>query len=389
MYEGQMVFPQLLEFLPRRIFDSCVGRYQGHRRIRGFSCRDQFLAMAFAQLTGRESLRDLEICLRAVSDKLYHAGFRGAIARSTLADANRTRDWQIYRDLGLALIERARPLYAADDLGIELKHTAYALDATVIELCLKLFPWAHSQRQKAAIKLHTLLDLRGNISCFLRVSSTKTRDCALLDDLPIEAGSFYLMDRDYNDYRRLHRIHRAGAFFLVRAKCNLAVRRQASRVVDRSTGLRSDQTVLLKDHRTRRKYPDRLRRIRYLNLETGRRLTFVTNHFELPAGTVAELYRRRWGIELFFKWVKQHLRIKHFLGNTPNAVKTQLWIAVSTYVLVAIMKRELQIKRSLYEILQILSVTLFEKTPLVKALNEQAIPNPATTCHNQLCLFDF
>jgi Domain of unknown function (DUF4372)/Transposase DDE domain len=389
MYEGQMVFPQVLEFLPRRVFDACVRRYQGQRRVRDFSCRDQFLAMAFAQLTGRESLRDLEICLRAVSDKLYHAGFRGSISRSTLADANRTRDWQIYRDLGLALIERARPLYAADDLGIELKHTAYALDATVIELCLNLFPWAHSQRQKAAIKIHTLLDLRGRIPCFLRVSSTKTRDCVLLDDLPIEPGSFYVMDRDYNDYRRLHRIHRAGAFFVVRAKCNLTVRRQTSRAVDRSTGLRSDQTVLLNDRRTRRKYPDRLRRIRYLNLETGRRLTFVTNHFELPAATVTELYRQRWEIELFFKWVKQHLRIKHFLGNTPNAVKTQLWIAVSTYVLVAIMKRELQIKRSLYEILQILSVTLFEKTPLIEALNDQIVPNPLTTHPKQLCLFDF
>jgi hypothetical protein len=389
MYEGQMVFPQVLEFLSRRVFDSCVRRYQGNRRIRGFSCRDQFLAMAFAQLTGRESLRDLEICLRAVSDKLYHAGFRGSISRSTLADANRTRDWQIYRDLGLALIERARRLYAADDLGIELTHTAYALDATVIELCLNLFPWAHSQRQKAAIKVHTLLDLRGNIPCFLRISSTKTRDCALLDDLPIEPGSFYLMDRDYNDYRRLHRIHRAGAFFVVRAKCNLTVRRQASRTVDRSTGLRSDQTVLLRDRRTRRKYPDRLRRICYKNLQTGRRLIFVTNHFDLTPLTITELYRQRWALELFFKWVKQHLRIKHFLGNTPNAVKTQLWIAVSTYVLVAIMKRELKIERSLAEILQILSVTLFEKTPLSKALSQQTLPISTNTCPNQMCLFDF
>jgi hypothetical protein len=259
----------------------------------------------------------------------------------------------------------------------------------VIELCLNLFPWAHSQRQKAAIKVHTLLDLRGNIPCFLRISSTKTRDCALLDDLPIEPGSFYLMDRDYNDYRRLHRIHRAGAFFVVRAKCNLTVRRQASRTVDRSTGLRSDQTVLLRDRRTRRKYPDRLRRICYKNLQTGRRLIFVTNHFDLTPLTITELYRQRWAIELFFKWVKQHLRIKHFLGNTPNAVKTQLWIAVSTYVLVAIMKRELKIERSLAEILQILSVTLFEKTPLSKALSQQTLPISTNTCPNQMCLFDF
>lgn len=389
MYEGQMVFPQLFEFLPRRVFDSCVRRYQGDRRVRGFSCRDQFLAMVFAQLTGRESLRDLEICLRAVSGKLYHAGFRGQVSRSTLADANRVRDWRIYRDLGLTLIARARQLYAADDLGIELQQTAYALDATVIELCLSLFPWAHSQRLQAAIKVHTLLDLRGNIPCFLRVSSTKTRDCALLDDLPIDAGSFYVMDRDYNDYGRLHRIHRAGAFFVVRAKCNLTFRRQTSHAVDRSTGLRSDQTVLLKDRRTRRKYPAHLRRISYVNLETQRRLIFVTNHFELPALTITELYRQRWGIELFFKWVKQHLRIKHFLGNTLNAVKTQLWIALSTYVLVAIMKRELQIERSLYEILQILSVTLFEKTTLIAALNEQLHQNPETSCHKQLSLFDF
>lgn len=384
-----MVFPQLLAFLPRRMFDTCVRRYRGHRRVRAFSCRDQFLAMAFAQLTGRESLRDLEICLRAVGGKLYHAGFRGPVSRSTLADANRRRDWRIYRDLGLTLIERARRLYADDELGIELKQTAYALDATVIELCLGLFPWAHSQRRKAAIKVHTLLDMRGNIPCFLRVSGTKTRDCTLLDHLPIEAGSFYVMDRDYNDYRRLNRLHRAGAFFVVRAKSNLTFRRQASLAVDRSTGLRSDQTVLLRDYRTRRKYPDQLRRITYVDLQTRHRLVFVTNHFGLPALTVAELYRRRWKIELFFKWVKQHLRIKHFLGNTPNAVKTQLWIAASTYVLVAIMKRELRIERSLYEILQILSVTLFEKTPLIAALNQQAVPNSATRCHNQLQLFDF
>ena len=389
MFEGQMVFPQLMEFVPRRVFDSCVRRYHGNRRVRGFSCRDQFLAMAFAQLTGRESLRDVETCLGAVRDKLYHAGFRGRIARSTLADANRARDWRIYRDLAMKLIERARRLYATEALAIELEYTAYALDATVIELCLSLFPWAHSQRQRAAIKVHTLLDLRGNIPCFLRVSSTKTRDCALLDELPIEAGSFYVMDRDYNDYARLHRIHRAAAFFVVRAKSNLSIRRQRSHPVDRSTGLRSDQTILLKDRRTRKKFPDRMRRISYVNPETKRRLIFVSNHFELPALTVAELYRRRWAIELFFKWIKQHLRIKHFLGNNPNAVKTQLWIAVSTYVLVAIMKRELQINRSLYEILQILSVTLFEKTPIKTVLSERTLPNPNNVCHKQLQLFDF
>lgn len=384
-----MVFPQLMEFLPRRVFDTCVRRYRGNRRLRSFSCRDQFLAMAFAQLTGRESLRDLEICLRAVSGKLYHAGFRGRIARSTLADANRMRDWRIYRDLAQTLIQRARLLYATEAFGFELDHAAYALDATVIELCLSLFPWAHSQRIKGAIKLHTLVDLRGPIPCFLRVSSTKTRDCAMLDHLPVEAGSFYVMDRDYNDYGRLHRIHRAGAFFVVRAKRNLTVRRQRSHPVNRSTGLRSDQSVLLRDRRTRRKYPDRLRRISYVNHDTGRRLVFVTNHFDLPALTITDLYRERWTVELFFKWIKQHLRIKHFLGNTPNAVKTQIWIAVSTYVLVAILKRELQIGRTLYEILQILSVTLFEKTPLITVLNDTRLPNLEAPTPNQKWLFDF
>ncbi len=388
MFEGQMVFPQLMQFLPGRTFDACVRRYRGHRRPRGFSCRDQFLAMAFAQLTGRESLRDIETCLRAIPDKLYHAGFRGRISRSTLADANRAHDWRIYRDLGMTLIERARTLYANEAFAVDLKHTAYALDATVIQLSLSLFPWAHSQRRKAAIKLHTLLDLRGNIPGFLRVSGTKSRDCAVLDDLPIEAGSFYVMDRDYNDYQRLYRIHRGRAFFVVRAKSNLSTSRQKSRSVDRTTGLRSDQTVLLKDRRTRMKFPDHLRRISYVNQETERRLVFVTNHFELPALSVAGLYRERWAIELFFKWIKQHLRIKRFVGNTPNAVMTQIWIAVSTYVLIAIVKQELNIERSLYEILQILSVTLFEKTPIKTVLNASLAQIPRTNFPNQLSLFD-
>jgi hypothetical protein len=388
VFEGQLVFSQVMDFFPRRIFDACVKRYHGNRRMRGFSCRDQFLAMAFAQLTGRESLRDIETCLRAVQPKLYHAGFRGRISRSSLADANRTHDWRIFRDLGMDLIERARRLYAHEPLAIELDHTVYALDATVIELCLQLFPWAHSQRKKAAIKLHTLLDLRGNIPSFLRVSGTKCRDCAILDDLPIEAGSFYVMDRDYNDYRRLYRIHHRRAFFVVRAKCNLAVSRQLSHRVDPATGLQSDHTVLLANHSTRKKYPERLRRIRYVNAETQRRLVFVTNHFDLPALTIAELYRERWAIELFFKWIKQHLRIKHFVGNTFNAVMTQLWIAVSTYVLVAIMKRELGLDRGMYEILQVLSVTLFEKTPIKKALELTSSNISNSPLPNQLSLFD-
>jgi len=386
---AQMVFTQLMTYLPRTVFDACVRRYHGQRRLRLLSCRDQCLAMVFAQLTGRESLRDLVTCLDAVADKLYHAGFRARIARSTLADANATRDWRIYRDLAMALIARARPLYAGDALTVELDQSAYALDATVIELCLSLFPWAHAQRAKGAIKVHTLMDLRGNIPCFLRVSSAKSRDCAMLDQVPIEPGSFYVMDRDYNDFARLHRLHRHAAFFVVRAKRNLSVHRQQSHPVDRTTGLRSDQTVLLADRRTHRKFPDRLRRITCTNLDTHRRFTFVTNHFQLPALSVTELYRQRWAIELFFKWIKQHLHIRHFLGTSLNAVLTQLWIAVSAYVLVAIVKRELQIDRSLYEILQILSVTLFEKTPINTVLQTHPYTLPEAHAPNQLSLFDF
>lgn len=388
MFEGQMVFSQLLEFLPRRSFDTCVRRYQGNRRVRAMSCRDQFLAMMFAQLTMRESLRDIETCLAAMQSKLYHAGFRGPIRRSTLSDANRQRDWRIWQDLGWVLIQRARQLYQHDALPNELTDAAYALDSTVLDLSLTLFPWAHSQREKAAIKLHTLLDLRGNIPCFLRVSGTRTRDCAMLDEVPIEAGSLYVMDRDYNDYGRLSRLHQHGSFFLVRGKCNLTFRRQKSRAVDRTTGLRSDQTVLFKDRRTFRKFPDRLRRVSYFNNETRRRFVFITNHFLLPAIDVVNLYWKRWEIELFFKWVKQHLRIKHFLGNTPNAVKTQIWIAVSTYVLVAIMRRELKIDRSMSEMLQILSIALFEKTPLNAVFFDPNYQSLEPSSPNQLRLFD-
>jgi len=389
MFEGQMVFSQVMEFLPRRIFDTCVRRYQGNKCVRSLSCRDQFLAMVFAQITSRESLREVETCLDAMRPKLFHAGFRGPIRRSTLSDANRSRDWRIWQELGLALIDRARSLYADDGLPIELTNAAYALDATVLELSLTLFPWAHSQRQKAAIKLHTLLDLRGHIPCFLRVSGTRTRDCAMLDELPLEAGAFYVMDRDYNDYGRLHRLHQAAAFFVVRGKSNLTFRRQKSSAIDKSTGLRCDQDVLFKDRRTFRKYPNRLRRISFFNVDTRRRFVFITNHFTLPASTVVNLYWQRWEIELFFKWIKQHLRIKHFLGNTANVVKTQIWIAVSTYVLVAILKRKMHIERSLSEILQILRVTPFEKTPLKTVLNEFSPQNTDTPRHNQLQLFNF
>lgn len=389
MFEGQTVFAQLIQFVPRRTFDTCVRRYGGHRRVRGFSCRDQFQCMAFAQLTFRQSLRDVETCLRAVGPRLYHAGFRGRVSRSTLADANAGRDWRIYRDLAHALIGHARQLYADSKLAVMFDRTVYALDATVIELCLSLFPWAHAQRAKAGIKLHTLLDLRSNIPCFLRVSSAKTRDVAMLDHLPIEAGAFYLMDRDYNDFRRLYRIHQAGAFFIVRAKRNLAFRRQRSQPVDRTTGLRSDQIVKLADRRTAGKYPVRLRRVTFFNEQTRRRLVFLTNDLVHPALTIAELYRQRWQIELFFKWIKQRLRIEHFLGNTVNAIHTQVWIAISTYVLLAIIKHELTLKYSLYEIQQILSITLFEQTLLNTALTKPGFVSREVPNHNQLILFDF
>ena len=389
MHAGELIFAQLMEFLPRHAFNACVRRYQGERRVREFTCRDQFLCMAFAQLTGRESLRDVETCLRSMAPKLYHAGFRSRVARSTLADANERRDWRIYADFAEILITRARELYAQDSLAVELDAAAYALDSSIIELSLGLFPWAHSQRQKAAIKLHTLLDLHGNIPTFVRVSTAKTSDAAMLDELLIEPGAYYVLDRGYNDFGRLYRLNQAGAFFLVRVRKNITFRRQRSLAVDRTTGLRSDQVVLFRDRRTHAKYPQPLRRITFVDLPTRRRFRFLTNDFALAALRVPQLYRCRWQIELFFKWIKQHLRIRRFLGQSPNAVKTQIWIAVSIYVLVAIMKRELRLERSLYEILQILSVTLFEKEPLFPLLSQRAAPNSKTQSPNHLPLFDF
>lgn len=389
MHTGQLVFAQLMEFLPRHEFNACVRRYRGDHRVRGFSCRDQFLCMAFAQLTGRESLRDIETCLRAVSAKLYHAGFRSRIARSTLAGANERRDWRIYADFAQVLIARARQLYAQEPLGIELAAAAYALDSTIIELSLGLFPWAHAQRKKAAIKLHTLLDLHGNIPTFLRISRTKTSDAALLEELPLEAGAYYVLDRGYNDFGRLLRLTQAGAFFVVRIRKNITFKRCRSQRVDKTTGLRSDQTVVFCDRRTHAKYPQQLRRITFVDLSTRRRFRFLTNDFVLPALTIVQLYRCRWQVELFFKWIKQHLRVRRFLGHSPNAVKTQIWIAVSIYVLAAIIRRELALERSLYEILQILSVTLFENQPLFPLLSQCTIPTFTPPEHNQLLLFDF
>ena len=388
MFTDRLIFAQLMEFLPRHEFNVCVRRYGGDRRPRSFSCRDQFLCLAFAQLTFRESLRDIETCLRAVRPRLYHAGFRGEISRSTLADANRAHDWRIYADFAQVLIGHARQLYAGDPLSVELDQTVYAFDSTTIDLCLSLFPWARFRRRKGAVKLHTLLDLRGNIPSFIHVSSGKMHDVTALDYLPIEPGAFYVMDRGYVDFQRLHRFTQTGAFFVTRTKKNLDATRRDSRPIDRATGLRSDQTVVLAGPKSSRLYPDPLRRVGFYDLEQQRRFGFLTNNFTLPALVIARLYRCRWQVELFFKWIKQHLRIKAFYGTSDNAVKTQIWTAISVYVLVAIVKKELRIERSLYEILQILSVTLFEKIPLFQALTTSNPPFPATMSPNQLTLFN-
>jgi Domain of unknown function (DUF4372)/Transposase DDE domain len=388
VFDGRFVFAQLLDFLPRREFNACVQNYRGDRRSRGFSCRDQFLCMGFAQLTFRESLRDIEICLRAVGPKLYHAGFRGKVSRSTLADANATHDWRIYADFAQILIRRARKLYAEEPLGVDLTQTVYALDSTTIDLCLSLFPWAKFRRRKGAVKLHTLLDLRGSIPCFVHISPGKMHDVNVLDQLPIEPGAFYVMDRGYIDFQRLFRFTLGAAFFVTRGKRNLDCTRRARRLVDKATGLRSDQTIVLSGPKSSRLYPEPLRRIAFYDDEHRRRLVFLTNNFTLPALTIARLYKCRWQVELFFKWIKQHLRIKAFYGTTDNAVKTQVWIAISIYVLVAIVKKELRIERSLHDILQILSLTLFEKTPIIEALNTQIQPISQIPVPNQLKLFD-
>ncbi len=388
MYEGQIVLAQLMEFLPRRDFNACVARYHGDHRQRSFSCRDQFLALAFAQLTFRESLRDIATCLEAVGPKRYHAGFRGQVSRSTLADANRVHDWRIYADFAQVLIRRARRLYAHEPLSVELKQTVYALDSTTIDLCLSLFPWAKFRRKKGAVKLHTLLDLRGSIPCFIHISHGKMHDVNVLDLLPIEPGAFYVMDRGYVDFERLHRFTQGSAFFVTRGKRNLDCTRRERRAVDKTTGLRSDQTIVLAGLKSSRLYPEALRRIAFYDTEHERRLVFLTNNFTLPALTIAQLYKSRWQVELFFKWIKQHLRIKAFYGTSDNAVKTQVWTAISVYVLVAIVKKELGIDRSLYEILQILSLTLFEKTSLFTVLSDSPAPHSEIPFPNQRTLFD-
>lgn len=389
MYTGQMIFSQLMDFLPKHEFDKCVRRYQGNYRMRKFSCLDQFRCMAFAQLTYRESLRDIETCLRAVQPKLYHVGIRGKVSRSTLADANETRDWRIYADFAQVLIGMARKLYAEDDFGLALQQTAYALDSTTIDLCLSLFPWARFRRRKGAVKVHTLMDLRGSIPCFVQVTAGNIHDLNILDELLFEPGSFYIMDRGYIDFGRLYALAQSLAFFVVRAKSNLDYSRRTSRQVDKSTGLRSDQTILLKGPKTSQAYPEPLRRISYLDTDTQKRFVFLTNNFTLPALTIPQLYKCRWRVELFFKWIKQYLRIKAFYGTSQNAVKTQIWIAISVYLLVAILKKELDIDRSLGQILQILSITLFEKVYIDQVLTSFDLQNESSASCNQLILVDF
>ena len=389
MNAGRTIFSQLIEFLPNQEFQKCVDRYDGGRYLKTLSCWDQYLAMAFAQLTYRESLRDIEACLRSVGGKLYHMGFRGKVARSTLADANESRDWRIYADFAQVLIAIARPLYVHDPMGVDLEQSLYALDSTTIDLCLSLFPWAKFRRRKAAVKMHTLLDLHGNIPTFIRVTSGDVQDVNLLDEILPEAGAFYVMDRAYIDFQRLFVFTLSSAFFVVRTKSNVLLQRRYSHPVDRNTGVRSDQTVILTSFESASVYPDALRRVCYFDAETNKRLKFLTNNFVLPALTIAQIYKCRWQVELFFKWIKQHLRIKAFYGTSENAVKTQIWIAVSVYVLVAILRKRLRLEASLYQTLQILSVTLFEKMPILCALQAIDVEAHFTENVNQLILFDF
>jgi hypothetical protein len=387
MNSGKTIFSQLMDFLSPYEFRQCVQRYNGNYKIKSFSCWDQFLCMAFAQLTYRESLRAIQACLRATPSRLYHAGIRGKVSRNTLAHANQVRDWRIYADFAQILIAKARKLYANDSFGVELDHSVYALDSTTIDLCLSLFPWAQFRKRKAAVKLHTLLDLRGSIPSVVIVTSGKVHDVRILDQLLIEPGAIYILDRGYIDFGRLHSIHQAAAFFVTRAKSNLRFQRLYSQPPS-SASVRCDQVVVPRNFYARRGYPSKLRRIRYVDPETQKQLVFLTNNFTLPSVTVAGLYRCRWQVELFFKWIKQHLRIKAFYGTTENAVKTQIWIAITVYVLVAIVKKTLKLDQSLYTILQILSVAVFEKTPITQALASTDYTDQNCSTSNQLQLFD-
>ena len=388
MNRGQTVFSQVIDFLPQNKFRQCVNRYSGNYRVRSFTCYNQLLCMAFAQLTYRESLRDIECCLRAMQEKLYHMGIRGKVSRNTLAKANETRDWRIYSDFAQILIHEARRLYVDDGFGLELDETVYALDSSTIDLCLSVFPWARFRKTKGAIKLHTLLDLRGDIPTFIWITDGKIHDVNVLDHLIPEAGSIYVMDRAYLDFHRLYQLHQCSAIFVTRSKTNTGLRRLYSNKVDKSTGVRCDQIVVLTGYYSKKDYPEKLRRIKYFDAEKGRSFVFLTNQFTLPPEIIAELYRYRWRVEIFFKWIKQHLRIKSFYGTSENAVKTQIWIAVSTYVLVAIMKKRLKIDLTLYTILQILSIALFEKMPILQALTANDYKKQITSGHIQLKLFE-
>jgi IS4 transposase len=387
MNSGRTIFSQIMDYLPAYEFRQCVERYSGNYKIKSFACWDQFLSMAFAQFTYRESLRDIQVCLRAAKQKTYHMGIRGKISRNTLAHANQTRDWRIYADFAQTLIKKARLLYAGDSFGIELEQTIYALDSTTIDLCLSLFPWAVFRKRKGAVKLHTLLDLRGNIPTVAFITSGKVHEVNIIDKLSIEAGAIYIMDRGYLDYARLYNIHQSAAYFVTRAKSNFSFQRLYSQRIDKAAGLKCDQVITLRGYYSKKDYPERLRRIAYYDEKQNKKLVFLTNNFTLPALTITELYRKRWQIELFFKWIKQHLRIKAFYGTSENAVKTQVWIAISIYVLVAIIKKQLKLEQSLYTILQIVSVTLFEKIPLLQALIDVEVTEQEPLTDNQLNLF--
>lgn len=388
MHSGRIVLAQFFELLPRWNFSQCVARYQGNKRIRSFSCWDQFIVMAFAQLTGRDSLREIETCLRAMREKLYHAGLRGSIARSTLADANEHRDFRIWEDLARVLIAEARQLYASESLGRNLKAAAYAFDTTTVDLCLTLFPWAQFRRRKSAVKLHTLLDLRGSIPCLVCITAGSVHELHALDQLTLEPGAYYIMDRGFMDFARLHRFVIEGAYFVTRARRRLQHRVVESRAVDKSAGLRADQTITFTGWLSHKRYPSELRRVTLRDPKTGKHLVFLTNNFTLAASTIAHLYHKRWDVELFFKWIKQYLRIKQFFGTSPNAVKTQVWIAMCVYLLAALLKKHLALTQSLGEILQILSVTLFEKTPILQAFSCRDLILEQAENHKPLSLFD-
>jgi hypothetical protein len=386
---GKLLFAQLMDFLPWTSFARSVARYRGDRRVRNLTCAEPFRALAFAQLAYRESLRDIEACLNAQPNKLFAMGFRSPVRRSTLAEANESRDWRIYAELAQRLMLQARKLYAQESLGMDLDAAAFALDSTTIDLCLSLFPWAHFRSTKSAVKMHTLLDLRGNIPSFIRITTGDVHDVNILDEIPLQFGAYYILDRGYLDFFRLHRIHLFGAFFVTRAKSNLDASRLYSRPADKQAGILADQSIALNGYDSRKDYPSHLRRIRFRDPETGKSLVFLTNQFNLPAATICALYKSRWQVELFFKWIKQHLRIKAFYGTSENAVKTQLWIAISVYLLVAIVKKRLNLPGSLYTLLQVISVTLFEKMPISQALQKKDYDNPQLTNSNQLILFDF